>query len=62
MGDVSRHAGMSLDRFHGVHGGNSIGERSQIGRMLIKFCGAKHLCIDKILIRKDDTKKITNGS
>ena len=50
------------DGFQGVHGGLSIGQGNQEGRMLLEFCDAKHLCIANTWLRKADNKKITHGS
>ena len=34
----------------------------KVGRMLLEFCDAKHLCMAKTWFIKADKKKITNGS
>ena len=46
----------------GDHGGFSIGERNQEGRMLLEFCFAKNLCVAITWPRMADKKKITCGS
>ena len=62
MGDLNGHVGRNIEGFQGVHGGFSIGERNQEGRMLLEFCYAKHLCIANTWLRKADKKKIAYGS
>ena len=42
MGDLNVHVGRGIDGSQGVHGGLSIGNRNQEGRMLLEFCDAKH--------------------
>ena len=62
MGDCNGHVGGNIDGLQGIHGGFSIGERNQEGRMLLQFCDAKHLCIASAWIRKADNKKVAYGS
>ena len=57
MGDANVHVCRDIDGFQGVHGGLSIDERNQEGRMLLEFCDAKHLCIANTWFRKADKKK-----
>ena len=58
MGDLSRHVVKNIDGFQAIHGGFSIGERNQKGRMLLLFCNARHLCVTNTWLRKADKKKI----
>ena len=62
MVDFNGHAGRNIDGFQGVHGGFSIGERNQEGRMLLESCDAMHLCIASTWFGKADRKKIAHGS
>ena len=62
MGDFKGHASRSIVGFLGVHGGHSIGQRNEEGRMLLEFCNAKNFCIVSTWLRMTDKKKITYGS
>ena len=62
MGDIIGRDGRNIDGFQGVHGGFSIGERNQEGRVLLEFCDAKYLCIANTWCRMADKNKMTYGS
>ena len=57
VGDLNGHVGRNTDGFQSVHGGLSIGERNQEGRMLLQLCDAKHSCISNTWLRNTDNKK-----
>ena len=61
MEDLNRHVGRNIDVVLGFHGGFSIGEKSEKGRMLSDFYDAKHLCIVNTWLRKVDKKEITKA-
>ena len=57
LGDISGHVGRNIDGFQGVY----ISKKNQEVWMLLEFCYAKHICIDKIWYTKADRKTITYG-
>ena len=45
IGDFNDHVGKKVDGFKGVHGENGIRKQNLEGRMLLKFCDQKDLCM-----------------
>ena len=43
LGDFNGHIG--TDGFEGVHGGFGIGKRNVEGRLLLKYCVEKSMCV-----------------
>ena len=52
LGDFNGHVGRVIQGFEGVHGGYGIGERNAKGRMLLKFCDEKELCVANTCLQK----------
>ena len=42
-----------------MHGGNGFGERNLEGRILLKFCDEKGLCVANTWFKKRDQRKVT---
>ena len=59
LGDFNGHVGEEIEGFEGVLGGNGIGKRNAEGRMLIKFCNERELCVANTWLKKTDKRKIT---
>ena len=59
MGDFNGHVGKRIEGYEGVHGGNGIGERNVEGKMLLKFCDEKELCVANTWFRKGEKRKVT---
>ena len=45
LGDFNVHVGRHIDGFDGVHEGYGVCRRNLEGRMLLKFCLEKELCV-----------------
>ena len=43
--DFNGHIGRNIDGFDGIHGGYVVGQWNLDGRMLLKFCLEKELCV-----------------
>ena len=54
--DFNGHVGKKMDGFESVYGGNGIGEQNLEGRMLLKFCNLKYLCVANTWFKKEKRK------
>ena len=56
IGDIDGHVGRNINGFQGAHEGFHVGEGNQDGRLVLKCCNAKHLCIANTWFIKADEK------
>ena len=56
LGDFNGHVGRHID---GVHGGYGVGQRNLEGRMLLKFCQEKELCVSSTWFKREEKRKVT---
>ena len=59
LGDFNGHVGRHIDVFDWVHGGHGVGQRNLEGRMLLKFCLDKELCVSNTLFMEEKRRKVT---
>ena len=54
LGDVNGHVGRHIDGLDEVHGGYGAGQRNLEGRMLLKFCQEKELCVSNTWPKREE--------
>ena len=59
LGDFNRHVEKYIDGFASVHGGSGFGIRNMQGKMLLKFCEEKQLCVANTWFQKKKKRKVT---
>ena len=50
LSNINRQVGRHIDGLNGVHGQYGVGQRNVAGRMLLKFCLVKELCVQKCVV------------
>ena len=58
LGDFNQHVSEEIVRFEGVYGRNGIDKRNAKGKILLKFCDKRELCVANTWF-KTDKRKIT---
>ena len=53
------HIGKEVDGFESVHGGFGISKRNVEGRLQLKFCVEKSMCVGNSWFKKKDNRKVT---
>ena len=59
MADFNEHTDRPTDGFDGVYGGKGVGQSNFEGRMLLKFCLKKELCVLNTLFVRQERRKVT---
>ena len=58
LGDFGGYVGEEIEGFEDVHGGNGKGKRNAEGRMPLKFCDKRELCVANTWFKKTNKRNI----
>ena len=58
LGDFGGYVGEEIEGFEGVHGGNGKGKRNAEGRMPLKLCDKRELCVANTWFKKTNKRNI----